>query len=170
MLTSIRCWQEYSPFLLLLLELNVALSRPKNSKTKPSAQPSTKSSVKSSTKDFYQTWTNLPKIVAYLSLLRWSHALHPNIFVTQGLIPRFETLGQFFTIPLFSAEKLQSARGKGHIRSFRNLGQLFKFSTKKIKILKTPAQGASGGLRIFLGVNISFLCENKPSVKFQNSN
>ena len=44
------------------------------------------------------------------------------------------------------------------------------FHTKTLKNLKTPPQGARGGLQIFLGVNISFFCENKTPVKFQNSN
>ena len=35
---------------------------------------------------------------------------------------------------------------------------------------KNDPQGARGGLQIFWGVNISFFCENKPPVKFQNSN
>ena len=47
---------------------------------------------------------------------------------------------------------------KSHIRSFRNLGQLLKFSKKTFKKPKNA------------GVNFSFFCENKPPVKFQNSN
>jgi hypothetical protein len=56
---------------------------------------------------------------------------------------------------------------RSHIKSFGIIGQLLKFSKKKLKM---PPQGARGGLRIFLGVNISFFWENKPSVKFRNSN
>ena len=54
-----------------------------------------------------------------------------------------------------------------HIQSIGTIGQLLKISKK---YLKMPPQGARGGLRMFLGVNISFFCENKPPVKFQNSN
>ena len=52
---------------------------------------------------------------------------------------------------------------KSHIRCFGPLQKLFKN-------LKMPPGGQGGGLRISLGVNISFFCENKPPVKFQNSN
>ena len=34
---------------------------------------------------------------------------------------------------------------------------------------KNALQGARGALQFFWGVNISFFCENKPPVKFQNS-
>ena len=51
---------------------------------------------------------------------------------------------------------------RSHIWSFGPLGQILKFKKKKLK---------RGGLRIFLGVNISsFFGENKAPVKFQNSN
>ena len=45
----------------------------------------------------------------------------------------------------------------------------WNFQKKILKNLKTPPQGARGGLRIFLGVNIFFCCcENEPPLKFQN--
>ena len=53
-------------------------------------------------------------------------------------------------------------------RNPRTTFEIFKKNCKKN--LKRPSQVASGGLRILLGVNISFFCENKPPVKFQNSN
>ena len=59
---------------------------------------------------------------------------------------------------------------KSNIRSFGTLGRILKFSIFFFKKPKNVPQGARGGLRIFLGVNISFFCENKPPVKFQNSN
>ena len=59
---------------------------------------------------------------------------------------------------------------RSHIRSFGTLGQLLKCSKKTLKKPKNDPQGARGGLQICLGVNVSFFCENKPPVKFQNSN
>ena len=53
---------------------------------------------------------------------------------------------------------------------FRNPRTNFEIFKKKLKNLKTAPTGAIGGLRIFGGANISFFCENKPPVKFQNSN
>ena len=44
------------------------------------------------------------------------------------------------------------------------------FFKKNVKTNKKRPQGAMGGLQICLGVNISFFCEYKPTVKFQNSN
>ena len=41
---------------------------------------------------------------------------------------------------------------------------------KNFKKPKNAPQGARGGLQIFWGVIISFFCENKTPVKFQNSN
>ena len=54
------------------------------------------------------------------------------------------------------------------VRNPRTTFEIFKI--KIFKKTKNAPQGARGGLRIFWGVNISFFCENKPPVKFQNSN
>ena len=59
---------------------------------------------------------------------------------------------------------------RSNIQSFGTLGQILKFSKKKLKNLKMAPTGAIGGPRIFWGANISFFRENKPPVKFQNSN
>ena len=53
---------------------------------------------------------------------------------------------------------------------FRNPRIYFEIFNTKIKKPKNAPQGPRGGLRICLGVNISVFCENKPPVKFQNSN
>jgi hypothetical protein len=54
--------------------------------------------------------------------------------------------------------------------SFGTLGQILKFSKKKLKNLKTPPRGPGGVSEFFWGLISPFFCENKPPVKFQNSN
>ena len=97
------------------------------------------------------------------------------------LAPRLRTLDGPLVPPSTRAEIFQHTCLQSRLQTspptpqksylkFRNPRTNFEIFKKKLKNLKTPPRGPGGVSEFFGGLISPFFCENKPPVKFQNSN